>query len=282
MSLNEWEGRSSEDRIELGITHVDEDFLSLFKLEMAEGRFYSREFTSDEDEALVVNEAAIRAMSMENPLGKRVLNARIVGVVKDFHMRSLHYKVAPLVFVLNKNRARVVFVKIMTSNPSRTLASLESSWSSIAPEFPFEYRFLDEDLEQLYQGDRHLGKIVNASAALALFVACLGLFGMASFAAEQRTKEIGIRKVLGASVPGIFSLLSRDFIKWVLIANVIAAPIAGYAMTKYLNTYAYHSNLGPVSFLLPVILTLIVALLTVCWQALRAAWADPVRSLRYE
>ena len=282
MSLNEWEGRGSEDRIELGITYVDEDFLSLFKLEMAEGRFYSREFTSDEDEALVVNEAAIRAMSMENPLGKGVLNTRIVGVVKDFHMRSLHYKVAPLALILNKNRARVVFVKIMTSNPSRTLASLESSWSSIAPEYPFEYRFLDEDLEQLYQGDRHLGKVVNASAALALFVACLGLFGMASFAAEQRTKEIGIRKILGASVPGIFSLLSRDFIKWVLIANVIAAPIAGYAMTKYLNTYAYHSNLGPVSFLLPVILTLTVALLTVCWQVLRAAWADPVRSLRYE
>jgi len=249
---------------------------------MAEGRFYSREFTSDEDEALVVNEAAIRAMSMENPLGKRVLNARIVGVVKDFHMRSLHYKVAPLALILNKNRARVVFVKIMTSNPSRTLASLESAWSSIAPEYPFEYRFLDEDLEQLYQADRHLGKVVNASAALALFVACLGLFGLASFAAEQRTKEIGIRKVLGASVSGIFSLLSRDFIKWVLIANVIAAPIAGYAMTKYLSIYAYHCNLGPVSFLLPVILTLIVALLTVCWQVLRAAWANPVRSLRYE
>ncbi len=282
MSLNEWEGRDSEDRIELGITYVDEDFLSLFNLEMAEGRFYSREFKSDKDEALVVNEAAIRAMRMENPLGKRVLDVRIIGVVKDFHMRSLHYKVAPLALILNKNRARVVFVKIMTSNPSQTLASLESSWNSIAPEYPFEYRFLDEELEQLYQGDRHLGKVVNASAALALFVACLGLFGLASFVAEQRTKEIGIRKVLGASIAGIFSLLSRDFLKWVLIANVIAAPIAGYAMTKYLNTYAYHSALGPVSFLLPVILTLIVSLLTVCWQVLRAAWADPVRSLRYE
>jgi ABC-type antimicrobial peptide transport system permease subunit len=282
MSLNEWEGRSSEDRIELGITYVDEDFLSLFNLEMAEGRFYSREFTSDEDEALVVNKAAIRAMSMKDPLGKRVLDARIIGVVKDFHMRSLHHKVAPLALILNKNRARIVFVKIMTSNPSQTLASLESTWSSIAPEYPFVYRFLDEDLEQLYQGDRHLGKVVNTSAALALFVACLGLFGLASFAAEQRTKEIGIRKVLGASVPGIFSLLSRDFIKWVLIANVIAAPIAGYAMTKYLNAYAYHSNLGPASFVLPVILTLIVALFTICWQVLRAALADPVRSLRYE
>ena len=282
MSLNEWEGRASDDRIELGFIHVDEDFLSFFNLEMAEGRFYSKEFKSDKDEALVVNEAAVRAMNMENPQGKRVLDVRIIGVVKDFHMRSLHHKVAPLAIVLDKNSARIVFVKIMTSNPSRTLASLESSWSSIAPEYPFEYRFLDEDLEQLYQGDRHLGKVVNTSAALALFVACLGLFGLASFVAEQRTKEIGIRKVLGASVAGIFSLLSRDFIKWVLIANVIAAPIAGYAMTKYLNAYAYHSNLGPVSFLLPLTLTLIVALLTVCWQVLRAAWADPVRSLRYE
>ncbi|NIM91807.1 MAG: FtsX-like permease family protein [Candidatus Aminicenantes bacterium] len=281
-SLDEWEGRGSEDRIELGIIDVDEDFLSLFDLEMVEGRFYSREFPSDKDEALVVNQAAIRVMSMENPQGKKVIGKRIVGVIKDFHMRSLHYKVAPLALILNKKESRVVFIKIMTSNPSQTIASLESCWSSIAPEYPFEYRFLDEDLEQLYQGDRHLGKVVNASAALALFVACLGLFGLASFVAEQRTKEIGIRKVLGASVPEIFSLLSRDFIKWVLIANAIAAPIAGYAMTKYLNTYAYHSNLGLVSFALPVILTLIVALLTIGWQVLRAAWSDPVRSLRYE
>lgn len=282
LTLDEWEGRDSEDRIELGINDVDEDFLSLFKLEMAEGRFYSKEFTSDEDEAVVVNEAAIRAMSMKDPLGKTLLRAKIIGVVKDFHMRSLHYKVAPLAIILNKKRVREIFVKILTSNPSRTLASLESSWRSIAPEYPFESRFLDENLEQLYQGDRSLGNVINASAALALFVACLGLFGLASFVAEQRTKEIGIRKVLGASVPGIFSLLSRDFLKWVLIANVIAAPIAGYVMLKYLNTYAYHTRLGLVSFIVPVILTLLVALFTVCWQVLRAALADPIRSLRYE
>lgn len=282
LTLDDWEGRSSEDRIEVGLNNVDENFLALFELEMVEGRFYSKEFTADEKDSVVVNEAAIRAMNMENPLGRKVLNATIVGVVKDFHMRSLHYKVAPLALILNKNRATVIFVKITGANPSLTLASLESAWSSIAPDYPFVFRFLDDDIEQLYQGDRQIGKVVNASAALALFVACLGLFGMASFIAELRTKEIGIRKILGASVPGIFSLLSRDFIKWVLIANVIAAPLAGYAMTKYLNTYAYHTKLGLFSFLLPVILTLILALLTICWQVLKAAWANPVKSLRYE
>ena len=282
ITLDEWESRNSEDRIELGLNHVDEDFLALFELEMVEGRFYSKEFSSDQDEAVVINEAAVRAMNIEDPIGKRILKASIIGVVKDFHMRSLHYKVAPLALILNKNRARVVFVKIMASNPSSAIASLESAWNSIAPNYPFVYRFLDEDLEQLYQLDRRLGKIVNASAALALFVACLGLFGLASYVAEQRTKEIGIRKVLGASIPKIFSLLSWDFIRWVTIANVIAAPIAGYAMTRVLNVYAYHTNLGVVSFLIPVILTLAVSLLTVCGQVLRASWAPPVKSLRYE
>jgi putative ABC transport system permease protein len=282
ITLDDWEGRASEDRIEVGLIHVDEDFLALFKLEMAEGRFYSKEFTADEKESVVVNEAAIRAMNMENPLGRKILNAVIVGVVKDFHMRSLHYRVAPLALILNKNRARVVFVKIRALDPPSTIASLESAWGSVAPDYPFVFRFLDENLEQLYQGDRQIGKVVNASAALALFVACLGLFGMASFIAEQRTKEIGIRKILGATIPGIFSLLSRSFMKWVLIANMIAAPLAGYAMTKYLNTYAYHTKLGLFSFLLPVILTLVVALLTVCGQVLRAAWAPPIKSLRYE
>ncbi|MBN1271832.1 MAG: ABC transporter permease [Candidatus Aminicenantes bacterium] len=282
ITLDDWEGRSSEDRIELGLNYVDEDFLALFELEMADGRFYSKELSSDKNEAVVINEAAVRAMNMEDPLGKKILRSRVIGVIKDFHMRSLHYKVAPLAIILNKNRSEFVFVKIMASDTSRTLALLEAAWGSIAPDYPFEFRFLDEDLEQLYQGDRRLGKVVNASAALALFVACLGLLGLASFMAEQRTKEIGIRKVLGASIAGIFSLLSRDFIKWVLIANVIASPIAGYAMAEYLNTYAYHTNLGLVSFLLPVILTMIVALLTICWQVLRAAWANPVKSLRYE
>ena len=137
-------------------------------------------------------------------------------------------------------------------------------------------------MEGLYQADRRLGNIINAFAALSLFVACLGLFGLASFVAERRTKEIGIRKVMGASIPGIFYLLARDFIKWIIIANVIAVPLAAYAMIRYLNSYAYHFRVGPVIFLIPAVMILGVALLTVSWQALRAATVNPVKSLRYE
>ena len=203
-------------------------------------------------------------------------------MIKDFHLRSLHHKVAPLAMLMTKNRMRYFFVKIAGTNTPRTIGAVESSWRSIAPEYPFEFQFLDERLEELYRADKRLGNIINAFAGLALFVACLGLFGLASFVAERRTKEIGIRKVLGASIPNIFYLLARDFMKWILIANIIAGPIAALAMIKYLNSYAYHMSLGLVVFLIPVAMILMVALLTVSWQAMRAATADPVKSLRYE
>ena len=284
ITLDEWEGRDSEDRIEMGLVDADPDFLTAFKLEMTEGRFFSREFTTDARQAVVVNEAAVRAMGMQEPLGKSLLGRqrKIIGVIKDFHLQSLHHKVAPLALLMTKNRMRYFFVKIRGTNIPQTVGAVETAWHSFAPNYPFEFQFLDERLEKLYQADKRLGNIINAFAGLALFVACLGLFGLASFVAERRTKEIGIRKVLGASIPSIFYLLARDFIKWILIANVIAGPIAAYAMIRYLNSYAYHMKLGVIVFLIPVAMILIVALLTVSWQALRAATADPVRSLRYE
>jgi putative ABC transport system permease protein len=221
---------------------------------------------------------------MEDPIGKHMggSDLRIIGVVKDFNIRTLHHKVAPLTMVMNDLRLRHLFIKIVGTDIPGTISSVETTWRSLAPEYPFEFQFLDESLEELYQADRRLGNIINAFAGLALFVACLGLFGLASFVAERRTKEIGIRKILGASIPAIFYLLARDFIKWIVIANVIAAPLAAYAMTKYLNSYAYHTSLGPVLFLIPAVMIFAVALLTVSWQALRAAAADPVRSLRHE
>ncbi|MBW1911592.1 MAG: hypothetical protein JRI43_00210 [Deltaproteobacteria bacterium] len=233
---------------------------------------------------MVVNEAAVRAMGMEDPIGKSLFRgqARIIGVVKDFNIRTLHHKVAPLMMVMNDLRLQHLFIKIVGTDIPATISSVEATWSSLVPDYPFEFQFLDESLAELYQADRRLGNIINAFAGLALFVACLGLFGLASFVAERRTKEIGIRKVLGASIPVIFYLLARDFIKWIVIANVIAAPLAAYAMIKYLNSYAYHTSLGPMLFLIPAVMILMVALLTVSWQALRAAAADPVRSLRHE
>jgi putative ABC transport system permease protein len=282
LSLDDWEGKDTEGRIEMGLVYTDPGFLPSFKLEMAAGRFFSKDFPTDKEDALVVNEAAVRAMGMEDPLGKRLLGGQIIGVIKDFHIRTLHHKVAPLAMAWDESEMRHLFIKIVGTDIAGTINSVKATWYSFASEYPFEFQFLDERLEELYQADKRLGNIINAFAGLALFVACLGLFGLASFVAERRTKEIGIRKVLGASIPVIFYLLARDFIKWIVIANVIAAPLAAYAMTRYLNSYAYHTSLGPVLFLVPAVMILVVALLTVSWQALRAAAADPVKSLRYE
>jgi ABC-type antimicrobial peptide transport system permease subunit len=284
MTLEKWEGRDSEDRFELGILHVDLGFLSTFGLEMAEGRFFSREFTSDEQNSVIVNEAVIRAIGMKDPAGKWILGPKlkIIGVLKDFNLRTLHHKVAPLVIGLSKSNLNHLFVKIAAENIPGTIGSLKSSWNSLVSEYPFDFMFLDEHLEQLYRADQRIGKILNAFAGLSLFVACLGLFGLASFVAERRTKEIGIRKILGASNPVIFRLLAKDFIKWILIANLIAVPIAVYAATKYLKFYAYRTQLGPVIFLIPGLLILLISLLTISWQAIRAATSDPAKSLRYE
>ncbi len=283
VTLDEWEGRDTEDRIEMGLVSVDPGFLSTFKLEMAEGRFFSKDFLADNKGAVVINEAAVRAMGMEDPIGKRLeRRSQIIGVVKDFHMRTLHHKVAPLMLTMSDLELGHVFVKIRPEDIPTTISLVQAAWRSLAPEYPFEFQFLDERLEWLYHADRRLGKIINAFAMLSLFVACLGLFGLASFVAERRTKEIGIRKVLGASIPGIFVLLARDFIKWIAIATAIAVPLAAYAMIKYLNSYAYHAPVGPVLFLIPAAMILGVALLTVSWQALRAATVNPVKSLRYE
>jgi putative ABC transport system permease protein len=249
---------------------------------MAEGRFFSDEFPTDKKDALVVNEAAVRAMGLEDPIGKRLLGGRIIGVIKDFHLRTLHHKVAPLAMAWEDREMRHVFAKIAGTDIPGAIGSVEAAWASLAPQYPFEFQFLDERLEDLYRADRRLGNIINAFAGLALFVACLGLFGLASFVAERRTTEIGIRKVLGASIPVIFYLLVRDFLKWIVIATVIAVPLAAYAMIKYLDSYAYHVSLGPVLFLIPAGMILVSALLTVSWQVFRAAAADPVRSLRYE
>jgi putative ABC transport system permease protein len=284
LTLENWEGRNSDDRFELGLIEVDLGFLSTFGLEMAEGRFFSRDFPTDEREAVVINEAVIRAIGMKDPVGKWFLNPeiKIIGVIKDFNLRTLHHKVAPLAIGMSESDLNHLFVKIAAENISGTISLLESSWNSLIPEYPFDFIFLDEHLEELYRADQRTGKILNSFAGLSLFVACLGLFGLASFVAERRTKEIGIRKILGASNSVIFRLLARDFIKWILLANLIAAPIAIYAAMKYLHFYAYHTGLGPVIFLIPAFMILLISLLTISWQAIRAATADPVQSLKYE
>jgi putative ABC transport system permease protein len=221
-------------------------------------------------------------MGMESPLGKEVLGSTIVGVVKDFHFSSLHSEIKPLAIQHEPDMLRHLLVKMKPGDISHLIGSLEATWTKLVPGTPFEYQFLDEKIDRLYRADQRVGKIINSFTALALFIACLGLFGMASFSAEQRTKEIGVRKVLGATVPQIASLLIKEFGKWVLLANLIAWPLAYFMLNRMLEVYAYRTSLDVWIFLLAGTTVLVIAITTVSYQSIKAALANPVETLRYE
>ena len=282
----EWEGRDTDEVIEIAYKRVGYDFLETLRLQLAAGRFFSEEHVSDADEAFVINEAAARVMGVENPLGLRMTthwgrSGIIVGIVKDFHTESLHDEIAPLALT-PVDRASRLFVRIAPGEVASTLRFIEETVQAVSPSDPMEYSFLDEEIKRLYANDQRTGRLVLGMALLALFISCLGLLGLAAFAAEQRTKEIGVRKVFGASVMGIIGLLSRDYIRWVLIAFVLATPVAYLAVGRWLESFAYRIDLGAGVFLQAGALALGIALLTVITQAVRTARAKPVEILRYE
>jgi putative ABC transport system permease protein len=208
--------------------------------------------------------------------------ARVIGVVRDFHARSLHTAIRPFVFRMYKPWHQYAFIKIDGSQIQGALASIEEAYKTYSPGIPFDYLFLDEVFSQQYTSEKQLGELFNGFSLLSVIIACLGLFGLASYTTEQKTKEIGIRKVLGASIPGIVAMTTREFLKWILVANLLAWPIAYFVMSKWLQDFAYKVNIGPLVFLLSAGLALIVAVLTVSYHSLKAALANPVDSLRYE
>jgi len=283
----EWEGKAIEKKVHLKILWVDEDYVKTFRMEMAEGNFFSKERSSDQY-GFVLNQAAVKAMEMEEPIGKRatinVTEGYVIGVVKDFHFRSLHHTIEPMVFI---NEPSLFYNMVIRLAPNAlktqdTIQYVETLWKKFAPDNPFIYSFLDERLNSLYHGEQLMGTIFRCFSGLTIFIACIGLFGMASFTAEQRTKEIGVRKVLGASVPGIVGLLMREFTKWVVLANLIAWPVAYYFMNKWLQNFAYRINLSVWIFFLAGLAAFGIALLTVSYKSIKAATANPVDSLRYE
>lgn len=280
--VSEWEGRQTDDQFLMYILFADFDFLNTMGIAIEEGRYFSRKFPADTSTGIVINEAAVRAMNMGNPIGKKLFDLNIIGVVKDFHFASLHSRIGPLMIYYNPNEIQNLLIKVKPDDFSQSIKSIEHAWNRVVPGFPFEYSFLDEQIDLLYKAEQRVSKVINTFSILALFIACLGLFGMASFTAEQRTKEVGIRKVHGATVPGIVMLLSREFTRYVLFANIAAWPIAYYAMNKWLQDFAYRIDLTIWPFLLAGLAALVIALLTVSWQAIRAATANPMESLRYE
>jgi hypothetical protein len=288
----DWEGKDPEKESRMNEILVDHNFIETLKMTIAQGRGFSKDYKTDAAEAYIINEAALKAMDMKSPVGKRfsapthagMREGKIIGVVKDFHFRPLHDEIEPLVMFINPEKFNYLCIRVKSdiSDLSGTIKFMEGVWDKFAPNFPFEYSFLDETFNRIYRSEQKTGSIFGYLTFLAIFISCLGLFGLAAQMAELRTKEIGIRKVLGASVSGITLLLSKDFMKWVVVANVIAWPAAYFAMNKWLQNFAYRTRMGIEVFILAAALAFVIALVTVSFQSIRGAMADPVDSLRYE
>ena len=280
-----WEGKTTQ-QVKMVMTSVDYDFLETLGLEMAQGRFFAKEHATDVTEAYVVNQAAVKAMEMDEPVGKELKvwdsSRRIIGVVKDYHFESLHNRIIPMAMRIDPRWYGQACVRITPHRVNDTLSFIENKWEEVYPEYPFEYRFLEDTIQRLYRSEQSIGKIVSIFTLLALVISCLGIFGLSSYTAEQRTKEIGIRKVLGASVTNIIKSISREFVMLVVIANVIVWPIAYFLMNWWLQSFAYRITIGWLTFLLTGMAVLAVSLLTVSRQIIRAATANPADSLRYE
>jgi putative ABC transport system permease protein len=281
-----------DESFTLNLCICDYDFLDTLKLEMAKGRFFSRDFGSDAN-AAVINEKTAALLGWDDPIGKRINNwaenrgnFTIIGVIKDYHYESLHQEIRPQALFLTggyyTRNESYISVRLNTANLSGTMGYIENAWKKFASNKPYEYSFLDEDYDRLYMNENQTRKLFSIFSFLAIFIACLGLFGLASFIADRKTKEIGIRKVLGASVPGIVKILNTSFVKWVLIANLIAWPIAWYIMNRWLQNFAYRIDLTWWMFVLAAVLALFIALVTVSFQTVKAALKNPVDSLRYE
>ena len=282
----EWDGKDPELQVLIGMSGVDFDYVETMGIEMVAGRSFSREFPSDASKSFLINEETARIMGKESVVGERFsfmgVDGTIVGVMKDFHFQSVKEKIDPLAIRVSLDRLNYMFIRIPPGDISASLKFVESTWNRVIPNYPLDYRFVDEDFDRIYRTESRMGALFKYFAVLAVFIACLGLFGLASFTAEQRTREIGIRKVLGASVSQITMLICREFFLLVLLANIIAAPVAYYIVSHWLQAYAYRTSLSWMIFVAALFIAAAVALISVGFQALRAAMASPAESLKYE
>ena len=272
------------------INEVDDSFFETFEIPVLRGRAFSADVASDTSQAIILNETAVRLLGWEDdPIGKQIvlpaydnLSLTVIGVVKDYHNLTLREEIAPMGFLARWKMFYALALRIRPENTAQTLSFLETQWKRFVPDAPFEYHFLDEIIDWIYFNEQLTGKMLGVFSLLAIFVACLGLFGLAAFMVQSRTKEIGVRKVLGASTPHLVMLLSREFIFLVLLANLIAWPIAYYLMRDWLSGFAYQTDLNALPFVASAIMALIIAFGTVSVQAIRAARSNPIDALRYE
>jgi putative ABC transport system permease protein len=273
----------------LDLYFVDFDYLKQFNIKMAAGRMFSRQFMTDTTQAMILNESAVKSFgyrSAQDAVGRDFnqwgRQGKIIGVMKDFHFKSLQEEIKPLSMRIEPNGCSLVSIKVSGTSLPSTISAIESKWNTLIPARPFSYFFLDEFFDEQYKSEQRFGKLFLNFAILAIIISCLGLLGLASYSTMQRTREIGIRKVLGATIPNIVNLLSKDFLTLVGIAIIIASPIAYFAMHKWLNDFAYRIPISWWIFVAAAVAATIIAILTVSFQAIKAAVANPVKSLRTE
>ena len=286
------EGSTRQNTEMLSYLQTDYNFLEVYQAELMQGRSF-RESRNVDSASIIINESMARKFGWDEPLGKHLIlpgggeeandrRYKVIGVVKDFHFTSLHNSIEPLLIELNPPYFRNLNIRVENENIKSTLSRLESKWLSLVPDRPFDYFFFDERFNSLYMAEQKMSGIFMYFSFLALFIASLGLFGLALYTTERRTKEIGVRKVFGAPVLRIVFKLLAEFTQWVLLANLIAWPLAWYFIHKWLQNFAYQTQISWWFFLLPLFITMFIAITTVSWQSFRTATQNPVKALRYE
>ena len=275
--------------VDLKFVSIDSQFIPTYGIQMAAGRNFSKDFEKVDSANFIINEAAVKVLGWKTPehaIAKDIayggIRGKIIGVVRDFHFESLHQKIVPIIMAFGKDYLYNLSVRIGSGNVKQTINYIEKTWQKYLPEAPLQYSFMDEQYGKLYAKEQQEGSIFTAFSGIAIFIACLGLFGLSAFAISQRMKEIGIRKVLGANVSQIVAMMSKDFLKLVLIAAIIAFPVAWYAMHNWLQDFAYRINMGWWIFLAAALISALIAFITISFQSVRAGLSNPVKSLRTE
>jgi putative ABC transport system permease protein len=281
---NSWDGKQPGETLMLCPIGVDKDFIPFFKLKMTEGSA----FTGAESDSthFILNETAVKAARLTDPVGHKFtmhgIAGTIIGVAKDFHFTSMREKIQPAIFYYRPAGYYKIYLKTTGADAPKAIAAAETEWKKYNAGFDFNYTFLDDEYNNLYKSESRTGLLYNIFAAIAIFISCLGLFGLAAYTAQVRTREIGVRKVLGASITGIIQLLAVDFIKLIMIAILIAVPVSWCVMNKWLQDFAYKINIGWSVFVLAGFIAILIAVMTISFQSIKAALANPVKSLRTE
>lgn len=277
-----WEGNTSDEGSAFAFVAADDKFIETTGIEIIEGRNFNSDLASDEN-AILLNEKSLEMMGVENPLGLKMADDfEVIGVVKNFNSLPLNFEMEPLLISNIPQYYRYLLIRLDGSQTANSIEQIKKIWLQICPDFPYEYHFLDENFERTYQAERNAGNLFQIFAGLGIFIACLGLFGLASFLIEQKQLEIGIRKVMGSTVLGIIWQLSNQFVRWIVAANIIAWPLAWFGMNKWLQNFAYPTKMSIWIFIISGVIAFLIALITVSFRTIKAANSNPVKALKYE